>query len=192
MKYSIPAKIILIGASTGGPKQIEKIVKSLPILTSTTIIIAQHMVEGFIPSFAKRLKEYTANQISMAKNNIYLKAGHIYLCSGFTTLTKSDLQLFFNNKAANNDEYNPDINTIFNSLVPFVKDIEIFTVILTGIGDDGVDGCKRLSLNGVKSITESEQSAIVDGMPCRAREEVPNIEVSDIDGIIDRIRKFCS
>lgn len=192
MKYSAPAKIILIGASTGGPGQIEKIVASLPELTCTTIIIAQHMAKGFIPSFAKRLKDHSINQISMAEDRTYIKSGSIYLCDGFTTVIKNALELFFKNKAAKDDQYNPDINTVFNSCVPLAKNIEILAVILTGIGDDGVDGCKNLSLNGARCITESEQSSIVDGMPSRARIEVPNIEISNMDEIINKIKGFCN
>jgi two-component system chemotaxis response regulator CheB len=55
-----------------------------------------------------------------------------------------------------------------------------------------VDACIQLSLSGVKSITENEQSAIVDGMPCRARKEVSNIEISDMHGIINKIKEFCN
>ncbi len=52
----IPGKIILIGASTGGPGQIEKIIRSLEVLHDTTIIIAQHMSLEFIPSLQKDCK----------------------------------------------------------------------------------------------------------------------------------------
>ena len=64
-------------------------------------------------------------------------------------------------------------------------------MILTGIGDDGVSACKELSLNGASCITESQKSAIVDGMPSRARLFVPNIEVEDINTIVKTISEFC-
>ncbi|MDD2449035.1 MAG: chemotaxis protein CheB, partial [Sulfurimonas sp.] len=57
MSYRVPKKIVLIAASTGGPGQIEKIIKALPKLNDTSIVIAQHMVVGFMDSFAKRLNE---------------------------------------------------------------------------------------------------------------------------------------
>jgi two-component system chemotaxis response regulator CheB len=61
LKNSTPSKIVLIGASTGGPGQIEKIINALPKLHDTSVIIAQHMALGFMPSFAKRLKENRLN-----------------------------------------------------------------------------------------------------------------------------------
>ncbi|MCF6309904.1 MAG: CheB methylesterase domain-containing protein [Sulfurimonas sp.] len=192
MKHSVPSKLVLIGASTGGPGQIKKIINSLPLLVNTTIIIAQHMVSGFMPSFAKRLKENSQHKISMAQNDTIVEAGHIYLCEGFTTVVKHDSQFIFKYKPAKDNDYNPDINAVFNSCVAFTKDVEIYCVILTGIGSDGVNACKQLTLNGAKSITESEKSAIVDGMPCRVRKEVPNIQVSDIEEITEKIKEFCN
>ncbi|MDQ1298690.1 MAG: two-component system, chemotaxis family, protein-glutamate methylesterase/glutaminase [Campylobacterota bacterium] len=64
-------------------------------------------------------------------------------------------------------------------------------VILTGIGEDGVDGCNNLSLNGAKCITENEHSAIVDGMPLRARTVIANIKATDMRHIIQEIKEFC-
>jgi two-component system chemotaxis response regulator CheB len=192
LKHSALNKIVLIGASTGGPGQIEKIIKSLPQLSNTTIIIAQHMAMDFIPSFVKRLQEHSINPIEMSMDKSVIKPENIYFCHGITTIKKDGYGLSFNVESSKEYKYNPDINSVFNSFVPFVKDINIFAVILTGIGDDGVDGCKNLSIMGARAITQNEESAIVDGMPSRARKEVPNIEISNIDTIREKIKGFCS
>lgn len=192
MKPQTPRKIVLIGASTGGPGQIEKIISSLPVLSDTAVIIAQHMSMDFIPSFTKRLKELSTNTIEMVKDNASVEPGNIYLCHGITSVKKDGYGLKFNVESSKQYKYNPDINTVFNSFVPFAQELEILGVILTGIGDDGVDGCKQLSLKGVRTITQDEKSAIVDGMPSRARKEVQDIEISDIAGIKEIIRNFCS
>lgn len=192
MKLSVPDKIVLIGASTGGPGQIQKIIISLPELKNTTVIIAQHMVNGFIPSFMNRLKEHTKNSVSMAEDKKTLFSGYIYLCDGHTKVTKSNSALVFSHVPSRENSYNPNINILFHALVPFAKNIEIMGVILTGIGDDGVDGCKELSLSGCTCLTETEQSAIVDGMTSRARQTVPNIKALNIQEIIQKIEEFCS
>jgi len=192
LKPQTPRKIVLIGASTGGPGQIEKIISSLPVLSDTAVIIAQHMSMDFIPSFTKRLKELSTNTIEMVKDNASVEPGNIYLCHGITSVKKDGYGLKFNVESSKQYKYNPDINTVFNSFVPFAQELEILGVILTGIGDDGVDGCKQLSLKGVRTITQDEKSAIVDGMPSRARKEVQDIEISDIAGIKEIIRNFCS
>lgn len=192
MKHSALNKIVLIGASTGGPGQIEKIIRSLELLSDTTVIIAQHMAVDFIPSFVKRLQEHSINPIEMAMENSAIKAGTVYFCHGMTTIKRDGYELSFKVESSKEYKYNPDINTVFSSFVQFASAIDIVAVILTGIGDDGVEGCKQLAMAGARAITQNEESAIVDGMPSRARKEVPNIEISNIDTIREKIKGFCS
>ncbi len=191
LKLSVPKKIILIGASTGGPGQIQKIINAIPELHNTSVIIAQHMVEGFIASFANRLQNNTQNSISVIHNRQKFESSHIYLCEGETQIKRSGFELEFTHKPVCNNSFNPDINTLFNSFIPLCKDADILSIILTGIGDDGVNACKDLSLNGATCVTESSKSAIVDGMPSRARLLVPNVEVQDIESIVKTIHEFC-
>ena len=68
--------------------------------------------------------------------------------------------------------------------------IKTLCVILTGIGSDGVDGCNNISLNGGICLTESKKSAIVDGMPERARQTIDGIKVLDMDQIVDFIKEY--
>jgi len=185
-------KIVLIGASTGGPGQIEKIIASLPPLYDTTLIIAQHMASEFIPSFIKRVQKYDVNPLTLACHNEMIQTANIYFCTGTTSAMQRGHELYFSVEASKENRYNPDINTIFKSFVPFTNNIKILAIILTGIGDDGVDGCKELSFAGAKTATQNAQSAIVDGMPSRARKDVPNIEVLDIEEIKNKIKEFCS
>jgi two-component system chemotaxis response regulator CheB len=190
LKHSELKKFVLIGASTGGPGQIEKIISSLNPLHYTAIVIAQHMMNGFIPSFMNRLRNSSKNNVSMADNSTIIEAGNIYICSGHTQIIKNMSQLYFLHESAPKDSYNPDINLLFSSFSGFTKDIETMGVILTGIGEDGINGCNELSLNGAQCITENA-NAIVDGMPSRARLVIENIKVSGINEIIETIREFC-
>lgn len=192
MRSFEPHKIVIIGASTGGPGQIEKIVTVLERLHNTTVIIAQHMAADFIPSFVKRLQQYSKNQVSLALHDEQLQTGTIYLCSGITTLRREGYRAYFSVCASLENRYNPDIDSIFGSLVPFSGEIKILGVILTGIGDDGVNGCKALSLQGASTITQDAKSAIVDGMPSRARKEIEGIMVGNIEEIRDKIKEFCN
>lgn len=191
LNISLHNKVVLIGASTGGPGQIEKIVKNIPRLNSTIVVIAQHMARGFISSFASHLQNCSINPVEMAQNNSYLSNGKIYLCSGSTYIKQKNSQLCFIQEEAPENAYNPNINMIFSSFVPFAHSLNILSIILTGIGDDGVNACRELSLNNAKCLTESEKSAIVDGMPHRARAIVPNIEVLDIQRISNYVKEFC-
>lgn len=185
-------RVVFIGASTGGPSQIENIIKALPKLEHTTFIIAQHMALDFIPSFVKRLGEHSSNSIQIVENSLKLEAGKIYICQGITTIHSANLGLEFHLTCSKEYKYNPDINSVFSSFASFVKSYKTLGVILTGIGDDGVSGCKELSLMGARVMTQSHESAIVDGMPLRARQSIESIEVHDINGIKNKIVEFCS
>lgn len=191
MKHSVLKKIVLIGSSTGGPGQISKIIKSLPLLHNTSVIIAQHMVDGFLESFAQNLQRSAHNSVTIVNKKICLKAGEIYVCEGETEVElENDTFVFMYSKYVKHG-YNPNINTLFNSFSSLVHKIEILAVILTGIGDDGVEACANLSKNSVRCITETSESAIVDGMPGRARAMIPDIEAHDIKTIVNIISGFC-
>ena len=145
------------------------------------------MVNGFMDSFANRFQNISHNNISVVKNNQIFENNNIYICDGETKLTNNN----FSKTDCSLDSYNPNINILFNSFTQLAKGTQILCVILTGIGDDGVEACKNLSYNGARCITESQESAIVDGMPSRARALVPNIEVYDINTIVKIIGKYC-
>jgi len=188
LKHSIPKKIVLIGASTGGPGQIQKIIDALPKLQNTSIVIAQHMIASFLKSFANNLS--INNNVVIADGEEEFLNATIYICNGNIDLVLyNDKICFRSNKAVNS--YNPNINMVFNSFVPLSQSSKILCAILTGIGDDGVEACKNLSEHNVECLTESEQSAIVDGMPNRVRELVPNVQVMDIQEIVTKIKEFC-
>ncbi len=191
LKHSVPKKIVLIGASTGGPAHIQKIITALPKLHNTSVIVAQHMAKGFIPSFAKRLKSHSINPISVAESNMVLESAYIYFCCGYTKIYKEYSNLVFSQQSAPLEAFNPDINMLFHSFSPFIQNIQCLSVILTGIGDDGVSGCKELVANGALALTETQQSAVVDGMPSRARESIENIQVDSLEKIIKSIVEFC-
>ncbi|MDF1882295.1 hypothetical protein JHD50_13460 [Sulfurimonas sp. MAG313] len=72
-----------------------------------------------------------------------------------------------------------------------VGNIELLVVILTGLGEDGVSGAKVLCKKGATILTESEDHAIVDGMPKNARREIKNVKASSLVDIIHEIKTFC-
>lgn len=149
------------------------------------------MVDGFMDSFANRFKNINYNNISVARDKQLFSSANIYICDGEIQLCKNNSRLSFSKKTAPSNSYNPNINILFNSFSILDKDIDLLCVILTGIGEDGVDACKNLSISGARCVTENETSAIVDGMPSRARLLVPKIESYDIDTIVKSIEEFC-
>lgn len=182
-------KLILIGSSTGGPGHIEKIISSLPNDFNATIIIAQHMGDEYLQSFATRLDRESKLQVSLAQNEQIIENAHIYICTKKSEIECNKAMSFVvsDNKQSN---YNPNINSLFNSAVHIDRSCQILAIILTGIGDDGVEGIKNLSDSGHMTIAESQKSAIVYGMPMRAAEVVKDIKILSLDEIISYINRF--
>jgi two-component system, chemotaxis family, protein-glutamate methylesterase/glutaminase len=183
-------KLILIGASTGGPAGIERIVSSLPPAFHAKVVIAQHMGEDFVPSFAKRLQVISSGHtVNVTREGLALCDADIFVVNGCCQLSLDQNGGVFT-AISEKPTFNPDINMLFTSAAEFTKIYDILAIILTGIGDDGTKGCMALDIKGVRCIAESESSAVVYGMPARVKEYVPRALQKDIDAIIEEIVSF--
>lgn len=181
---------MLIGASTGGPAHIEKILSSLEDPLPFSIVIAQHMGEEFLPSFVKRLSLKTNHNIMLCEDGQTLMQGCVYIATNKASIYKDSKDLKFRVVRSEKAHFNPEINHLFSSASEFTSTYKFLPILLTGIGDDGVQGCQLLAQHGVQCIAESEKTAIVYGIPARAKESVINIDVLDLDKIIEAIQIF--
>lgn len=179
--------MILIGASTGGPGHIQKIIESLSLDHLSPIIIAQHIADEYIPSFVSRLQSHTALKIMAVEDQLPVLPRHVYVCSLSTQLTISSAGLVFIKSSALTHRYNPDIDLLFESAAELTQAYKILGIILTGIGDDGAKGCKLLSEKGATCIAECESSAVVFGMPMQAKAISTHIKTQSLDEIIQTI-----
>lgn len=179
--------IILIGMSTGGPKTIREILPNVKSLPYHAIVIVQHMPESFIPSFADSMNAYALMPSSVAKHNEQLEPGRIYLAPGGQNLSLSVVKgsVRFSLSALREDQYfSPQIDQTFESAAN-VFGRNVLAIVLTGMGNDGAFGAKKIKENGGFVVTESEDSCIVNGMPKSTKEL---IEV-DVDTHKSKIAK---
>lgn len=183
---------MLIGASTGGPAHIEKILGALKEPLGYTLIIAQHMGVEFLPSFVKRLSLKTQHNIALCEDHQRVNAGCVYIATNQCSIDDEGNDLKFRVLNSAVTHFNPDINHLFTSAAKLNTKYDMLAILLTGIGDDGVKGCKLLAEHGATCIAESEESAVVYGIPARAKEQVQNINILDLDQIIDAIKTFGS
>ena len=183
-------KIVLIGASTGGPGHLKKILSAMSEHFSMSIIIAQHMNGTFIPSFINQFSSELHVPVHAINDQIELKASEIYICSTNSRLKKHSYVLQVEPMPNLETPYNPCVDTLFFSAVEYCKEYNILAVLLTGIGQDGALGLSELQKNGATCFAESEESAIVFGMPKRAVEINPAIEAKHLNDIIQIIKAF--
>ncbi len=163
----LPARIVAIGASTGGPQALQLILTGMPANFPAPIVISQHMPGGFTASFAERLNKLSAIRVKEAADNEPLEPGKALICpGGFHLLLKTRNDRIYTRlkNAEDNDRYVPSINLMMKSAAEIFKDMAL-GVVLTGMGNDGTRGMVEIFRQGGYTITESEETAVVFGMP---------------------------
>jgi two-component system chemotaxis response regulator CheB len=171
-------KVLLIGASTGGPSQIKEILCSLGSLHST-IIVVQHMREEVLPFFIKDLKESLNTKVQTTPLEIDFTTPCVVICSESSILIKKS-GCFFIKTDKENQNYTPDINKFFISFAEYCDAFEVSVIIMTGIGSDGVDGAEILKKKGAQVFAQDEESSPVYGMPKAAYER----------GVVDSVKSL--
>lgn len=162
-------EIIVIGASTGGPPVIQKIFSSLPEMP-VPIIIAQHMPPVFTALFAERLAKISKIKFKEAENREELIPGYGYIAPGgvHTILEKSQDKVFIKLIPKKEDElYVPSVDYLFKSVCKIFKE-KTLAILLTGMGDDGAEGLLEVKESGGFTIAESQETAVIFGMPGEA------------------------
>lgn len=166
--------IIVIGASTGGTGAIESILLNLPSNLPIPLLIAQHIPENFVHSFANRLNELVPLEIGVAKEDEILRGGKVYIapCSSNTKLKKqADNKIRFCSTEERYTQFNnPSIDSLMLSVAQLYGDKAI-GVLLTGMGRDGVQGLSAIYHAGGFTIAQDEKTSVVFGMPKAAIEE---------------------
>ncbi len=165
-------KILLIGASTGGPGLIEQICVALPATFPYPVCVVQHMPEQFTAAFATRLDRVSTLPVVETKHNMELSPGCVYVARGGVHLhfaKKVSGKIVIREEGEKNSRFfQPSVDEMFHSAVSVFRPEQIVAVLLTGIGDDGADGMVAIKKGGGYTIGESEESATVYGMPKEA------------------------
>ncbi len=157
-------KLVVLGCSTGGPKALQTVVAGLPRNLPCGVLIVQHMPPGFTKSLAERLNEISQISVKEAENHDMIKAGQVYIAPGnyHMTVSNSGREILLNQDPPIGT-LRPAADVLFKSAAPLGRDI--VSVILTGMGSDGALGMTEIKKTGGYVIAESEETAIVYGMP---------------------------
>ena len=161
-------KVVLIGVSTGGPRTLEDILPALPQDLKAPVLVAQHMPASFTRSLASRLENLCPLHVSEVSQLTALEKGCIYIGRGGADLTLSLRQnrLYAQSSPENPDYlWHPSVELLGQSALRHCSAENVMAVLLTGMGNDGSVAFSQLHQKGATTIAESEESAIVFGMP---------------------------
>ncbi len=164
--YRAPRTVVAIASSTGGPSALLSIFAKLPATTTGGFLVAQHMPDKFTRTFAERLDKRGAVTTAEASDGDLLAQRTGFVCPGrkCMELTRQGAELRLRvEPAAPGDRYVPSADRLFKSVA--ASGVRSVGVILTGMGDDGVEGARALRDAGGIVIAESQETAVVNGMP---------------------------
>ncbi|MBF0398606.1 MAG: chemotaxis response regulator protein-glutamate methylesterase [Desulfobacterales bacterium] len=163
-------KAIAMGISTGGPKTLFDVLPFLPRDLNAPIFLVQHMPAKFIPSFADRIDKNCQMKCVVAEAATKVEPGIIYLGKGDYHLTlfgKTTHNILIRNTTKPKQLFMPSVDIMMRSVLE-VFGADTIGVLMTGMGDDGADAMVEITRAGGITIAESEESAIVFGMPQEA------------------------
>jgi two-component system, chemotaxis family, protein-glutamate methylesterase/glutaminase len=169
LKVERRTELIFIGCSTGGPSALQKILPHFPKDFHIPIVVAQHMPPGFTQPLAERFDTLCQLNVKEAADGQTVNSGTIYIApSGYQTRfeRRSEGSVIFNVNNHHSDHalYKPSIDISLESAAPIYKE-SLLSVILTGMGVDGMRGCGFVKEHDGNVFVEAEESCIVYGMP---------------------------
>jgi two-component system chemotaxis response regulator CheB len=162
--------IVAIGASTGGPPALQQIFSAFQQKYSFSIVVSQHMPSGFTKAFADRLNRSSLFDVKEAEDGDLVVPGRILIAPGGKNMIFEErgghvaARLV---EPSKEDRYVPSVDVMLESCAAIYRK-RVMAVILTGMGNDGSRGIRSIKEYGGYIIAESEESAVVYGMPREA------------------------
>ncbi|MGE5049338.1 MAG: chemotaxis-specific protein-glutamate methyltransferase CheB [Deltaproteobacteria bacterium] len=181
--------IVVIGASTGGPQALSRLLKALPGNLPLPVALVLHLPVGYTQPFAQRLDKECDLEIVEAEDGIELRGGRVLVAragihlklqkSGGTAHAVLDPQ-------PSGSAHRPSVDVLFESAAG-IYGAGVLGVVLTGMGDDGLQGARRIRAAGGQILTESEASCVVYGMPRSIDEQGLSTASVGIDAMAQEI-----
>lgn len=188
-----PTRVVAIGISTGGPQSLQYMLAQFPADFPGSIVVVQHMPEGFTDMFARRLDECCSLNVKEAQSGDLLQAGRVLICPGsrhikVKKLPLGDIVILSDDPPVNG--HRPSADVMFKSVAEEFGP-KAMGILMTGMGEDGANGLGMIKAGGGMTIAQGEQSCVVFGMPKAAIERGHAMRVVDLDALAGTIQAHC-
>jgi two-component system chemotaxis response regulator CheB len=189
-----PSRVVAIGVSTGGPNALQYLFSQLPSDFPGCLLVVQHMPEGFTEMFAKRLHESSAIEVKEAQSGDLLLAGRALICPGNRHMKvrrtdHGDIAVLVDQPRVNG--HRPSVDVLFQSLAQEFGSRSV-SIIMTGMGDDGVIGTGSVKAVGGNTIAQSPETCVVDSMPRHAIERGFVSRVVSLSNLAGVLQSICT
>ncbi len=161
------SNLIAIGTSTGGPKALQAIIPYIPKNINAGLVVVQHMPPGFTKSLASRLNSMSQIIVKEAEDGEKILKAHCYISPGdYHTKIIKKLNSYYIELSKDKpvSGHRPSVDVLMNS-VSKLDGVNLYGVILTGMGADGAKGIKKILDNQGYTIAQDEETSIIYGMP---------------------------
>jgi two-component system chemotaxis response regulator CheB len=188
-----PTHIIAIGVSTGGPNALQYLFSQLPVEFSGSILVVQHMPDGFTELFAKRLDDTCPIRVKEAQSGDLLVAGRALICPGNRHMKVKKLPL--GNVAVLTEDapvngHRPSVDVLFHSVAREFGP-QAMSVLMTGMGEDGATGMGEIRAAGGVTVAQSQETCVVFGMPKAAIERGYVMRIADLQDLPGILQTQC-
>ena len=174
------AWMLAIGASTGGPQALNKLLRRLPADLPARVLIVQHMPAGFTASFAKRLDQRSPLHVEEARDGQEVTTGSAYVAPGGIHMLVTGERCQPTIRLQNTPKVNsvrPSADVLMASVARLSGPCSM-GVVLTGMGSDGAEGLAQIKAAGGLTLAQDRESSTIFGMPKAA------IERGVVDGVL--------
>lgn len=180
-----PFRMVVIGASTGGPRALTRLVAALPGDFPVPIVVVQHMPAGFTASLAQRLDGVSPLKVQEGREGVVAQPGEVWVAPGGVHLVFRDGRLRLDRGPAHLG-VRPAVDVTVASAVR-QWGAGVLLVVLTGMGMDGAKGARLVKQAGGKVIAQDEATSVVYGMPRAVAEMGYADAVRPLDAIPDTL-----
>jgi two-component system chemotaxis response regulator CheB len=181
--------VVAIGISTGGPQALTEILPLLPRDFPAGVLVVQHMPEGFTELFARRLDTLCNVEVREATNGEAVCPGKILIAPGGRHLKVKKTPFGLISVLSQSPEvsgHRPSATVLFTSVAEEAGDSAV-GVIMTGMGEDGVEGLRKIREKGGTTIAQNEETSVIYGMPRVAVENGYVDRVVGLDEIVPHL-----
>jgi two-component system chemotaxis response regulator CheB len=160
-------RVVVIGASTGGPPALQTILAGLPKDFPAPVLIVQHMAAGFIAGFAEWLAQSVSLLVHVAAQGEPILPGHVYIApDDYQMKVERGGKIVLTRDAPENG-LRPSVSYLFRSIAE-TYGCDAIAGLLTGMGRDGAEELRLLKERGAVTFAQDKDSSVVHGMPGEA------------------------
>lgn len=160
-------KLVAIGTSAGGPLALQVLLSQLPEDFPATVLVVLHMPASYTASFARQLDRLCMIHVKEAEDGEILKPATVFLAPGGKQMllrAEAGRAVIHLRDGESEEIYAPSVDLTFNSIAKLFPK-RTLALILSGMGTDGLEGCRNLKAGGATVWTQDEVTSVVYGMP---------------------------